>query len=1614
MLAFLVAGLFWLATINVWVEVSLAQENGQSQNQGQPGQVQVCKYDSELDGLLCGEWVDIDTLPETAVPELNCPYGIYWDEDVGAFRCKPRCYYIVLVGWFCHCEQTPKPSCSCGTAVWKNCNWKCPDRPAAPTDCKYGDPTWSNCKWQCPTPTPTPTPPDPPPPPCECGKATKVNGKWQCPARPAAPTDCKYGDPTWSNCKWQCPLPPPRPSCECGREAQWENGAWQCPGRPEKPRCQHGTAFWKDCKWQCPLPPTPTTPTLSVTAGNNITEGGNATFTITASPAPASTLTANISVSQRGDYAASGTTGAKTVAIPTAGSASYSVTTIDDSVDEPDGSITLTLNAGSGYRLSAQASASVGVSDDDLPALIPPSGLKLAPHKDGLILTYDRDASAKRRFRFDLYHSTSDPGDVSAKTIALNDTAYRERQFLREEAKDKATFPDLPAGWYYAVGRTCRTDARDATCGSTHAISPVLLLRDAVLIAPSQTVLAEPNEKADERDVTFRLSYFGGAPSGGATVQLALSGTAVQGYDYNFPGQVTLAAGESEKTLSLRVLTDQALEADETLGVAIRSIEGNPKNVRYSKTPHELTITDLADPLLLADDDPKQLVFTASGPGPHRLRLRLQTSWGLPDSAGIYEFAERSFTLQALSYAGHDPAAHAAAPVSALATVNASHDSDTALYGPGDSRVVPATGDLEAYVYLNNGRAYWREGANPYDHRYLEIVLKKQPRFRTHDHYRLTLAKPDFAIAELPQLTRDSDGDYQLKLVLYNAESHDSGSRDSATSIYTYCHDRVTSSLPATLTFAELRGKDAHLLDGHDDKTFNIPVLCPRGAYSSSDQVKAAAQLVDGQHRGPLLHGTGFKGPDREDTLWAPQDDLAGGLSMVTPAACTISFILPLQKNGRPDAVPAASTTGHCAEDGAALNEPWQQGSPLAPGVKDSDGPNYFLGTTELHPLKSRGGALDPDHAKCRVYTAKNWYTTAPNCRRGDQSYATIKRAASGISDYSLPSGKDNPYPKRVTTSNIVRPKDQNFSGEEDLEIKYFRTGNTSFQIVGARPPNPDPNAKEILHKVGVTTGWTQGELANVNDPDETCPGGRLGGLDNVHDDGYHECRSEASYVGMPGDSGAPVFIEQDDPATSSVTEVLLVGVHYGGELEGASREFAQFIPIDRIYAEALINGYDWDANWLRPLPQLDERGETLTVNRSIGTARAVFDKKDFSLSPAIVYEVGLFRRLKGGWRSSPVAIATITHKDPVAEFTGLAISDDSKGSDYRAQVRMNAKLVTGNRSLDELDHRGGWGPASTVTAQMISYPEKLALNAPAELNKGKSGMVKISATTLAPGSGYRLEIASENQNAAFDEACSVYEMRVNLPEGAQSYQKDVELHGCKRGQLQVSADLSRDNLLVAAESGSGEVNQPLEMVVEGLSNLPRGSVRKLTVNLSGLEPGGTKYLALVALGGSRFRGCVNPVALNTVPSDASTYKAEFDLHACRTGASTLKVSFLHDGKVLTWEEHRFQVLDQVLALGDPPQRVTAGQEFDLATQTRNLDPKAAYQLSVSADGKVVGFGGSCGTSATVNIPAGSGSFDGTLNLTACAAGQGTVKVDLVSAGRTLKSASGSITVAAA
>ena len=118
-------------------------------------------------------------------------------------------------------------------------------------------------------------------------------------------------------------------------------------------------------------PVTPATPELSLSAGSAITEGGTASFTITADPAPSADITIAYNVTQSGDFLAAPGAGARTVTLPAGTtSAGIEVATVDDAANEEDGSVTVTLDTGSGYTIATgKGSGAVAVTDNDTPVV---------------------------------------------------------------------------------------------------------------------------------------------------------------------------------------------------------------------------------------------------------------------------------------------------------------------------------------------------------------------------------------------------------------------------------------------------------------------------------------------------------------------------------------------------------------------------------------------------------------------------------------------------------------------------------------------------------------------------------------------------------------------------------------------------------------------------------------------------------------------------------------------------------------------------------------------------------------------------------------------------------------------------------------------------------------------------------------------------------------------------------------------------------------------------------------------------------------------------------------------------------------------------------------------
>ena len=117
-------------------------------------------------------------------------------------------------------------------------------------------------------------------------------------------------------------------------------------------------------------PPPAATPVVSIQGGNEITEGGDAAFTIELDTALETALTVQLEVAddRDNDFLAAGDEGSAAVTIPAGKtSASFSVATVDDEVDESDGYVRVSVVADAAYdaRRGDDEYDEVRVRDDD-------------------------------------------------------------------------------------------------------------------------------------------------------------------------------------------------------------------------------------------------------------------------------------------------------------------------------------------------------------------------------------------------------------------------------------------------------------------------------------------------------------------------------------------------------------------------------------------------------------------------------------------------------------------------------------------------------------------------------------------------------------------------------------------------------------------------------------------------------------------------------------------------------------------------------------------------------------------------------------------------------------------------------------------------------------------------------------------------------------------------------------------------------------------------------------------------------------------------------------------------------------------------------------------------
>ncbi len=331
------------------------------------------------------------------------------------------------------------------------------------------------------------------------------------------------------------------------------------------------------------------TPVVRIAAGNDVTEGSPASFTVTADPPPYEDMTVTLAVTQSGDFAASGQIGTREVVVLIGGNATFEVATVNDMADEPDGSVTTTISAGTGYAVAASPddTASVTVADDDAAPAVPGFTIgDVTANEDDRFMWFTVKLSMASNRPLQVSYQTRESNPISAQanrdflqidfgtlTFSPGETSKRFWVYVFNDSHDEgsetfevvlsrptggAVITDgvavgtivnddpLPAAWLSRFGRTVSQQVADALQDRLSSPAPLetgLQLTFAGEDFTSDTPLAENQGLLSKalgfENVSHQLlvqgSSFSFAPEGeGGAPQFALWG---QGALSSFSGQ---------------------------------------------------------------------------------------------------------------------------------------------------------------------------------------------------------------------------------------------------------------------------------------------------------------------------------------------------------------------------------------------------------------------------------------------------------------------------------------------------------------------------------------------------------------------------------------------------------------------------------------------------------------------------------------------------------------------------------------------------------------------------------------------------------------------------------------------------------------------------------------------------------------------------------------------------------------------------------------------------------------------------------------------------------------------------------------------------------------------
>jgi hypothetical protein len=315
-------------------------------------------------------------------------------------------------------------------------------------------------------------------------------------------------------------------------------------------------------------------------------------FTVSRTGSTTASLTVNFSLGGTGQNGSDYQQLPTSVTIPAgASSATITVTPIDDSTVEANETVILTLSPNAAYNIGSPGSATITIADNDQPPPLP------------TVTVTATDANASESGDTGRFTVTRTGSTAGALTVSFT---------LAGTAQNGTDYQQLPTSVTIPVGASSATigvnPVDDTAVEGSESVVLILSANAAYTVgSPDRaTVTIADNDQAPRPIVSISITIAviseGGGPatctirrtgstSASLTVRYSLSGTAVNGTDYEqLPGTATIPAGADSVTVAVKPIDDRLIELAE---LAILTLQADASyEVDLLLNSAVITITD--------------------------------------------------------------------------------------------------------------------------------------------------------------------------------------------------------------------------------------------------------------------------------------------------------------------------------------------------------------------------------------------------------------------------------------------------------------------------------------------------------------------------------------------------------------------------------------------------------------------------------------------------------------------------------------------------------------------------------------------------------------------------------------------------------------------------------------------------------------------------------------------------------------------------------------------------------------------------------------------------------------------------------------------------------------